>query len=82
MSEAIECESKLTRFPLPLHRPQSCWGCRFAVDVTTRLQFHTMLDAGTGNGALVRLMREQGKNAYGIELSKAVLEKVGPADNA
>jgi 2-polyprenyl-3-methyl-5-hydroxy-6-metoxy-1,4-benzoquinol methylase len=52
------------------------------VDVTTRLQFHTMLDAGTGNGALVRLMREQGKNAYGIELSKAVLEKVGPADNA
>ena len=29
---------------------QSCWGCRFAVDVTTKLQFHTMLDAGTGNG--------------------------------
>ena len=57
---------------------QSCWGCRFAVDVTTKLQFHTMLDAGTGNGALTRLMRQHGKNAYGIELSRAVLEKECP----
>mmetsp|Transcript_112 Transcript_112/g.324 ORF Transcript_112/g.324 Transcript_112/m.324 type:complete len:333 (+) Transcript_112:72-1070(+) len=57
---------------------QSCWGCRFAVDITAKIQFHTMLDAGTGNGALVRLMREHGKNAYGIELSKAVLEAECP----
>ena len=57
---------------------QSCWGCRFAVDVTTKLTFHTMLDAGTGNGALVRLMRAHGKNAYGIELSAAVLEQECP----
>jgi len=37
-----------------------------------------MLDAGTGNGALTRLMRQHGKNAYGIELSRAVLEKECP----
>jgi ubiquinone/menaquinone biosynthesis C-methylase UbiE len=37
-----------------------------------------VLDAGTGNGALVRLMREHNKNAYGIELSRAVLEKECP----
>lgn len=57
---------------------QSCWGCRFATDVIHKVQFHTVLDAGTGNGALVRLMREHGKNAYGIELSRAVLEKECP----
>ena len=57
---------------------QSCWGCRFATDVITKLQFHTVLDAGTGNGALTRLMRQYGKNAYGIELSPAVLEKECP----
>lgn len=57
---------------------QSCWGCRFGADVVARLQFHTMLDAGTGNGAMVRQMREQGKNAYGIELSRAVLEAECP----
>jgi len=57
---------------------QSCWGCRFAVDVISKLQVHTILDAGTGNGALVRLMREHGKNAYGIELSRAVLEAECP----
>lgn len=57
---------------------QSCWGCRFAVDVMHKLQFHTVLDAGTGNGALVRLMRDHGKSAWGIELSRAVLEKECP----
>lgn len=41
---------------------QSCWGCRFGVDVITRLPFHSVLDAGTGNGALVRLMREHGEH--------------------
>jgi hypothetical protein len=55
---------------------QSCWGCRFAVDVIEKLKFHTVLDAGTGNGALTRLMREHSKSAFGIELSRAVLEKV------
>jgi len=30
---------------------QSCWGCRFATDVIAKLKFHTILDAGTGNGA-------------------------------
>ncbi len=35
---------------------QSCWGCRFATDVIAKLQFHTVLDAGTGNGAITRLM--------------------------
>jgi hypothetical protein len=40
---------------------QSCWGCRFGVDVVARLPFHSVLDAGTGNGGLVRLMREHGK---------------------
>jgi len=57
---------------------QSCWGCRFASDVVAKVQFHKMLDAGTGNGALVRLMRSHGKAAFGIELSRAVLEKECP----
>jgi len=57
---------------------QSCWGCRFATDVIAKLKFHTILDAGTGNGALTRLMRQYGKNAYGIELSRAALEKECP----
>ena len=39
-----------------------------------KLQFHTVLDAGTGNGALTRLMRQYGKN----ELSPVVLEKECP----
>merc|ERR1711966_2568 len=46
---------------------QSCWGCRFASDVVSRLTFHSVLDAGTGNGNMVRLMREHGKSAWGIE---------------
>lgn len=57
---------------------QSCWGCRFAPDLIEKLQFHTVLDAGTGNGAMVRLMRAHGKNSYGIELSRAVLEAECP----
>jgi len=57
---------------------QSCWGCRFAVDVIEKLTFNNVLDAGTGNGALVRLMREHKKSAWGIELSRAVLEKECP----
>jgi SAM-dependent methyltransferase len=46
--------------------------------VIAKLKFHTILDAGTGNGALTRLMRQYGKNAYGIELSRAALEKECP----
>ena len=42
---------------------QSCWGCRFGVDVIARLPFHSVLDAGTGNGGLVRLMREHGERS-------------------
>mmetsp|Transcript_35038 Transcript_35038/g.48583 ORF Transcript_35038/g.48583 Transcript_35038/m.48583 type:complete len:326 (-) Transcript_35038:264-1241(-) len=57
---------------------QSCWGCRFAVDIIEKLKFNSVLDAGTGNGALTRLMREHGKSAWGIELSRAVLEKECP----
>eukprot|EP00898_Chlorokybus_atmophyticus_P007123 jgi/Chlat1/7411/Chrsp6S07435 len=57
---------------------QSCWGCRFGADVMSRLKFHSVLDAGTGNGAMVRLLRSHGKAAYGIELSRAVLEKECP----
>mmetsp|Transcript_23949 Transcript_23949/g.28969 ORF Transcript_23949/g.28969 Transcript_23949/m.28969 type:complete len:329 (-) Transcript_23949:386-1372(-) len=57
---------------------QSCWGCRFAPDVINKIKFHTVLDAGTGNGALVRLMRDHGKSAWGVELSRAVLEKECP----
>jgi hypothetical protein len=48
---------------------QSCWGCRFGVDVIARLPFHSVLDAGTGNGGLVRLMREHGK--YDLHCSAA-----------
>lgn len=54
---------------------QSCWGCRFGAEVVARLPFHSMLDAGTGNGHLVRLMRKHGKNAWGIELSEAALKQ-------
>lgn len=43
-----------------------------------QIQVHTILDAGTGNGAAVRLLREYGKAAYGVELSKAVLEMECP----
>jgi len=57
---------------------QSCWGCRFAPQVITKLPFHNVLDAGTGNGALVRLMRDHGKSAWGIELSEAVLKSECP----
>ena len=57
---------------------QSCWGCRFATDVVNKIPFNSMLDAGTGNGALVRMMRSHGKSAWGIELSKAVLEQECP----
>lgn len=57
---------------------QSCWGCRFAPDVVQRLKFHTVLDAGCGNGELVRLLRRHGKNAFGVELSRAVLEQESP----
>ena len=57
---------------------QSCWGCRFGADVVSKLEFHSVLDAGTGNGALVRLMRAHGKSAYGIELSGAVLRQECP----
>ena len=57
---------------------QSCWGCRFASDIVSRIKFHSVLDAGTGNGSLIRLMRSHGKSAWGIELSKAVLEKECP----
>lgn len=57
---------------------QSCWGCRFAPQVITKLPFHTVLDAGTGNGALVRLLREHGKSAWGIELSEAALKSECP----
>ena len=45
---------------------------------TVQIQVHTILDAGTGNGAAVRLFREYGKAAYGVELSKAVLEMECP----
>ena len=48
---------------------QSCWGCRFGADVVTRLPFHSVLDAGTGNGALVRLMRKQGACSDGLRSS-------------
>jgi len=57
---------------------QSCWGCRFAPDLVAKLQFHTSLDAGTGNAAMVRMMRGHGKNSYGIELSQAVLAAESP----
>lgn len=40
---------------LRLDHPVLIW------QVITKLPFHTLLDAGTGNGALVRLMREYGK---------------------
>ncbi|KAL4430011.1 hypothetical protein ABPG77_004381 [Micractinium sp. CCAP 211/92] len=56
----------------------SCWGCRFVGDVATKLDFHTVLDAGTGNGGSVRAMRLRGKAAWGIELSQAVLERDAP----
>jgi 2-polyprenyl-3-methyl-5-hydroxy-6-metoxy-1,4-benzoquinol methylase len=57
---------------------QSCWGCRFAADVIARVPFHTVLDAGAGNGFLIRQMRAHGKSAWGIELSRAVLESECP----
>ena len=28
----------------------SCWGCRFVGDLVTKLDFHTVLDAGAGAG--------------------------------
>lgn len=52
----------------------SCWGCRFAADVIARNPAHTILDAGAGNGVLLRQLRAHGKSAWGIELSQAVLD--------
>ncbi|PSC75409.1 methyltransferase type 11 [Micractinium conductrix] len=60
------------------YQKNSCWGCRFAGDVVARIDFHTVLDAGTGNGGSVRAMRLRGKAAFGIELSQAVLERDAP----
>ncbi|KAK3270874.1 hypothetical protein CYMTET_20745 [Cymbomonas tetramitiformis] len=53
----------------------SCWGCQFYGRLTNLVQFHTALDAGTGNGMGVRMLRALGKNAYGIELSGAALRQ-------
>ncbi|EFN53631.1 hypothetical protein CHLNCDRAFT_136324 [Chlorella variabilis] len=53
----------------------SCWGCRFVADVVAKVEFDSVLDAGTGNSQVVRAMRRRGKAAWGIELSQAVLER-------
>ncbi|KAK3289468.1 hypothetical protein CYMTET_3080 [Cymbomonas tetramitiformis] len=53
----------------------SCWGCHFFGKLADLVSFHTVLDAGTGNGMGVRMLRALGKNAYGIELSKIALEQ-------
>lgn len=44
----------------------SCWGCRFVGDVATKLDFHTVLDAGTGEvaaGLIVWAARKSGRPA-------------------
>ena len=52
----------------------SCFGCRFYKELAKYLEFETVLDAGAGNGMGVRLMRSLGKTAYGLELSKQVMQ--------
>eukprot|EP00854_Cymbomonas_tetramitiformis_P018816 gene18816-22481_t len=53
----------------------SCWGCQFYGKLAELVSFHTVLDAGTGNGMGVRMLRGLGKNAYGIELSEIALKQ-------
>ncbi|KAI3427120.1 hypothetical protein D9Q98_007057 [Chlorella vulgaris] len=60
------------------YRRNGCWACRFAPDIVARLPFETVLDAGTGNGQMVRWMRMHGKAAFGVELSQAVLDRDAP----
>lgn len=57
---------------------QSCWGCRFVLEVVTRLGSELILDAGTGNGAVVRKLRDLGFDAYGIEQSESALQQNCP----
>jgi len=62
---------------------QSCWGCRFVKDVIRRLEstgtpIRHILDAGTGNCALVRKLRNMGLQAVGIELSEEAMTQSCP----
>ncbi|KAL4857085.1 Pre-mRNA-processing protein 40A [Chlorella vulgaris] len=47
----------------------------FVGDIVSKMPFETVLDAGTGNGQLVRARRARNRAAWGIELSQAVLER-------
>jgi len=52
----------------------SCWSCHFYGRLTEMVRFHTVLDAGAGNGMGVRMLRSLGKNAYGVELAGSALQ--------
>lgn len=53
----------------------ACWSCRFGSEVANRLGVNTVLDAGAGNGGLIRLLRQEGFSAYGVELSQKEVEE-------
>ena len=58
---------------------QSCWGCRFAVDVVEKMKFHTLLDAGTGSGALVSYLFAFVVSRLSSSPGKVVADKVSPS---
>lgn len=51
------------------------YGERFVPDVCKLLEFESVLDAGSGEGTVVRRFLDQNKKANGIELSKRAIDE-------